>query len=54
MLLSVYRQAARTGAPLVLAGLSPEIREVMSATGFLDQFTVCDGVEDALRGIEKG
>lgn len=54
MLLSVYRQAARSNARLVLAGLSPEIREVMSATGFLDQFTIHDTLADALRALEGG
>jgi anti-sigma B factor antagonist len=54
MLLSIYRQAARSGARLLLAGLSPEIREVMSATGFLDQFTIYDDVESAVKAVGEG
>ena len=47
MLLSVYRQAAGCGARLILSGLSQELRDVMSATGFLDQFTIYDTVDAA-------
>ncbi len=52
MLLSIYRQAARSNARLLLAGLSSDIREVMSATGFLDQFTIYDDVPTALKAVE--
>lgn len=52
MLLSVYRQAARSNAKLMISGLNADIREVMSATGFLDQFTICDNVEAALKAVE--
>ena len=54
MLLSVYRQAAGSGARLVLSGLSQELRDVMSATGFLDQFTLRDTVEASLRALDEG
>lgn len=47
MLLSVYRQAAGCGARLILSGLSSELSDVMSATGFLDQFTIYDTVDAA-------
>ncbi len=52
MLLSVYRQAARSNAKLMISGINAEIREVMSATGFLDQFTICDNVDAALKAVE--
>ena len=54
MLLSVYRQAARSNARLILSGLSADIREVMSATGFLDQFTIYDSVDAALGALDEG
>lgn len=54
MLLSVYRQAARFNARLILSGLSQELQDVMSATGFLDQFSTCETVEIALRDLDKG
>jgi anti-anti-sigma factor len=40
VLLLAHRRAQQTGASIVLAGLAPDVREVMSATGFLDFFEV--------------
>lgn len=45
VLLLVHRKARRDGAKIVLAGLVPDVREVMSATGFLDFFDVLDDFE---------
>jgi anti-sigma B factor antagonist len=47
VLLLLYRQAQGSGARVVLAHVCPDVREVMSATGFLDFFTVTDTVEEA-------
>lgn len=45
VLLLVHRRAQHSGAKIVLAGLVPDVREVMSATGFLDFFEVVDDSE---------
>lgn len=45
VLLLIHRRARRDGAKIVLAGLVPDVREVMSATGFLDFFEVMDDFE---------
>ena len=44
VMLLVYRQANAAGVRLVLVDLPVNVREVMSATGFLDFFTVSDSV----------
>lgn len=49
VMLLVYRQAQAAGARLVLVGLPADVHEVMSATGFLDFFTVSDTV---VAGVE--
>ena len=51
VLLLVYRQAQHSGSVLALAGLGDDVREVMSATGFLDFFTVADTVEHGLEAL---
>ena len=47
MLLSTYRQVTSQNARLVLTGLSDEIRDTMSMTGFLHHFVVCDTLDAA-------
>ena len=42
MLLSVYRQISANKGRVVLLGLSDELKETMSMTGFLSYFTVED------------
>jgi anti-sigma B factor antagonist len=49
VLLLVYRQAGQSGARLALTGVPPDIHAVMSATGFLDFFTVSESV---MHGVE--
>ena len=52
MLLSTYRQVTSKSGQVVLVGLSENIQDTMSVTGFLKFFTVCDTIEagmDALR-----
>jgi anti-anti-sigma factor len=46
VLLLAHRRAQQGQARIVLIKLSPDVREVMSATGFLDFFEVSD-TEDA-------
>lgn len=54
LLLLLYREiTARTGK-LVLVGVCPEIRMVMSHTGFLSFFTLTDSQQEALQAFETG
>ena len=48
MLLLVYRQAAAKEGKVVLVGLSEEIMDTMSMTGFLNFFQLADSIEAAL------
>lgn len=48
MMLLLYRQALAKDTKIALAGLSEEIRDTMSATGFLDFFVVSDTVDEGL------
>lgn len=52
MMLSTYRQATSNKARVALIGLSQEIQETMSATGFLRFFTLYDTVEAGLEGMK--
>jgi anti-sigma B factor antagonist len=45
LMLLLYRQASAAQATLALAGLSEDLRDTMSATGFLAYFTIYDTVE---------
>jgi anti-sigma B factor antagonist len=47
MLLSVYRQVTGQSGQVVLVGLSEEIQDTMSATGFLEYFTVTETLDSA-------
>jgi anti-sigma B factor antagonist len=56
-LLILHRHAERDGTRLVLTGLAPPVREVLSATGFLRFFRTAPTVGDAcalLRGDGSG
>lgn len=48
VLLSVYRQAIAKEGKLVLVGLSEEIQDTMSVTGFIDYFTICENLDSGL------
>jgi anti-sigma B factor antagonist len=48
MMLLLYRHALGKDSRIALVGLSEEIRDTMSATGFLDFFVVSDTVESGL------
>jgi anti-sigma B factor antagonist len=47
MLLSVYRQMSSQDGKVILVGLSEEIQDTMSITGFLDFFQATDSVDAA-------
>lgn len=51
LLLSLYRQVTGNDGQLVLVGLSEEIQDTMSITGFLDFFTRCDDVDAGLKTL---
>jgi anti-sigma B factor antagonist len=52
MLLATYRQATGQKATISLAGLSEEIQDTMSATGFLSFFTVYENLEAGLAALK--
>jgi anti-sigma B factor antagonist len=52
LLLLLYREFTAKNGKLVLVGVSPEIRAVMSHTGFLKFFTLADTPQEALRQVE--
>jgi len=47
-LLLMYRQGKAQGNAMALAGVSTELRGILSATGFLDFFSVVDSVNDGI------
>jgi anti-sigma B factor antagonist len=51
MLLSVYRQISRGDGGIVLVGLSEEIKDTMSVTGFLNFFTTRDTMDEGLQAL---
>ncbi len=53
MLLSLYRQVTAKDGKLVLVGLSEEITDTMSITGFLDFFTTRDTVDAGLEALNQ-
>ncbi len=53
MLLSLYRQVTAKDGKLVLVGLSEEITDTMSITGFLDFFTTRDTVDAGLEFLNQ-
>jgi anti-sigma B factor antagonist len=52
MLLVVYRTVAGQGGAVALAGLSQDLEDTMSLTGFLDFFDHFSTVEDAVAAVE--
>ncbi|MET9240100.1 STAS domain-containing protein [Nonomuraea sp. NPDC051941] len=51
VLLLVYRQAQHGTVRLALTGLSPDVRAIMEATGFLGFFTVVESVEQGVEAL---
>lgn len=52
MLLSLYRQVSSKDGRLVLVGLSDDIRDTMSITGFLDFFTTYETFNSGLAALK--
>jgi anti-sigma B factor antagonist len=52
IMLSMHRQTASNKGQLMLVGLSEEIQDTMSATGFLNFFTVHDTLEAGLAALK--
>lgn len=48
MLLTLYRQTSAKDGKLVLVGLSEDLQDTMSVTGFLDFFTTGKTLEEGL------
>ena len=48
LLLVIYRQIKSKNGKVILVGVSEEIRDVMSMTGFINFFTFSDTVDNAL------
>lgn len=53
VLLSIYRQVTAESVDFVLVGLSEEIQDTMSVTGFLNFFTVCETREAGLEKLQN-
>ncbi len=52
MLLSLYRQTSAKEGKLVLVGLSEELEDTMSVTGFLDLFVTKPDLEDGIAALK--
>lgn len=52
MLLSLYRQTTAKDGKLVLVGLSEDLRDTMSVTGFLDFFTTTETEEEGVAALK--
>ena len=48
LLLSVFRTVSDQGGRVLLVGLTPNIKDIMKATGFLAFFPHCDDLETGL------
>ena len=53
IMLLLYRQAAAKSGKVVLVGLSDEIKDTMSMTGFLNFFTLAGTVDEGVQ-LAKG
>ncbi len=52
MMLMLFRRVSGTSGKLVLSGLSEEIRDTMSLTGFLDFFTTADTLDLGIAALK--
>lgn len=52
LLLLLYRQVARGEGRIILVGLTDELKDTMSATGFLSHFTTVDTRDDGLAALK--
>ncbi len=53
MLLSLYRQTGAKEGKLVLVGLSEDLQDTMSVTGFLTFFTTTKTLEEGLAALKS-
>jgi len=51
MLLLLYRQATSKNGKVALIGLSEEIKDTMSMTGFLNFFIIADSMEEGIKAL---
>jgi anti-sigma B factor antagonist len=54
LLLSTYRQVSTLGGTVALAGLSEELKDTMSMTGFLSFFTIHDNADAGVTALSAG
>jgi anti-sigma B factor antagonist len=47
----IYRQAQALGHTVAVVGLSPEVHNVLDASGFLDFFVLSDSVQAGVAGV---
>jgi anti-anti-sigma factor len=52
-MLLIYRQAQALDRTVAVVGLSPEVHNVLDATGFLDFFVVSDTVADGVADLQN-
>lgn len=52
LLLSIYRQASAQGVKVILVGLSEDIQDTMSVTGFLKFFQTVETLDDGLNSLK--
>lgn len=50
-MLLIYRQAQALGRTVAVVGLTPEVHNVLEATGFLDFFVVAETVDDGVAAV---
>ncbi len=53
MLLILYRQANQQQASLTFVGITEEVKDVMSITGFLKYFKVYETREEGVKNLKK-
>ncbi len=53
MLLILYRESKVNGKKIVLVAIPESVKDVMSVTGFLEQFAIHNSVDDALAQVSK-
>jgi anti-sigma B factor antagonist len=54
MMLLLYRHATAGNGKVALVGLSEQIKDTMTATGFLDFFVVSGSVQEAISSLKAG
>lgn len=53
LMLSIYRRISGVQGHIVLVGLSEELADTMSATGFLDYFKTFATLEEGLKALKE-